>query len=178
VARSLGHPEGQTYALWHLAEALAALGRAPDALRAAEQALDIAQQLGHRGWTATGWRAVGIAREVGGDLDAALDAFTRSLDVSEHLNLFASWAAARSALVLVRLGRLAEAEPLVTRALAEGPPLAHYEARAAQLELAVARGDPDAGTLAAAALRSADAGGMRQHRERLASLARQAGQPA
>jgi DNA-binding SARP family transcriptional activator len=165
LARTLGHPEGQTYALWHTAEALAALDRAAEALVAAEEAVAIAAQIAHRGWTATGWRAVGIARQALGQPEAALDAFARSLSTSKHLNLFASWAAARSALVLVELGRLAEAEPMVERALGAGPPLGHYEARLAQVELAAARADPAVVALAREALRMADAGGMRQHRE-------------
>jgi tetratricopeptide (TPR) repeat protein len=174
LARTLGHPEGQTYALWHSAEALAAAGRVEEASAAGQEALAIAQRLGHRGWTATAWRAVGIAHQTGGDLEAALDAFERSLVVSEHLNLFASWAAARSALVLVGLGRLGEAESHVRRALAEGPPLGHYEGRLAEVELAAATGDPATEALARSALRLADAGGVRQARERLVELAGEA----
>lgn len=171
LARTLGHPEGQTYALWHTAEAYAALGRVAEALVTGREALAIAQTLEHRGWTATAWRAVGIAQQTAGDLDAALDAFERSLAISEHLNLFASWAAARSALVLVGLGRLDEARVRVRRALAQGPPLGHYEGRLAQVELAAARGEPATRALARDALRLADAGGMSQGRERLAALA-------
>jgi tetratricopeptide (TPR) repeat protein len=170
LARTLGHPDGQTYALWHRAEALAALGRVEESLAEGRDALAIAQQLEHRGWTATAWRAVGIAHETGGDLDAALDSFEESLAMSENLNLFASWAAARSAMVLIRLGRLDEARDRVARALAEGPPLGHYEARLAEVELAAATGDPAAATLAREALRRADAGGMRQGRARLVHL--------
>ena len=167
LARSLGHPEGQTYALWHTAEALAALDRGAEALAAGEEALAIAERIAHRGWTATAWRAVGIAHQSLGDPDAALGAFTASADASRHLNLFASWAAARRALVLVELGRLDEAGPLVALALDQGPPLGHFEARLAQVELAAARDDPDVVRLAEHALRSADAAGMRQGRERL-----------
>jgi hypothetical protein len=87
--------------------------------------------------------------------------------------LFASWAAARSALVLTELGRPDEAAPLVRRALAEGPPLGHFEARLAEVELAVARGDQHVLTLVAAALRRADEAGVRQGRDRLAQLAGQ-----
>jgi DNA-binding SARP family transcriptional activator/tetratricopeptide (TPR) repeat protein len=167
LARTLGHPEGQSYALWHTAEALAALDRGAEALAAGEEALAIARQIAHRGWTATAWRAVGIAQQSLDDPEAALGAFTASAKSSTHLNLFASWAAARRALVLVELGRLAEAAPLVDLALAEGPPLGHYEGRWAQVELAAARGDTDVDRLAQNALRMADAAGMRQGRERL-----------
>jgi DNA-binding SARP family transcriptional activator/DNA-binding transcriptional ArsR family regulator len=171
LARTLGHPEGETYALWHRTEALACLGRTQEALAAAEAALDIARRIGHRGWTATAWRALGIARQQAGDLPAALHAFESSLEASEHLNLFASWAAARCALVLIALARLDEAAPLVARAFADGPPLGRYEARLAEVELAVARGDATAAMLAAKALRRADAAGMRQGRARLVELA-------
>lgn len=61
--------------------------------------------------------------------------------------------------------------PLVSRALAEGPPLGHYEARLAQAELAAATEDPRAGELARAALTLADQGGAVQGRPRLADLA-------
>jgi DNA-binding SARP family transcriptional activator len=171
LAQTLGHPEGQTYALWHCAEAYAALGRVEQAAAAAREALSVAERIDHRGWTATAWRALGIAHQCAGQLDAALAAFTCSLAASEHLNLFASWAAARSALVLVALGRPAEAAPLVERALAEGPPLGHFEARLARVELAAACGDESTAELAGAALQLADAAGMRQGRDRLAALA-------
>lgn len=171
LARALGNPEGQTYALWHSAEALSALGRHEAAVAAADEALEIAQRLDHRGWIATGWRALGIAHQGAGELDQARSAFASSLEVSAHLNLFASWAAARCALVLIALGRLTEAEPLVRQALAEGPPLGHYEGRLAEVELAVARDDPAAQPLAARALQLADAGGVRQGRDRLHAIA-------
>ncbi|MDT4919347.1 MAG: hypothetical protein QOI15_249 [Pseudonocardiales bacterium] len=171
LSRALGNPEGETYTLWHTAEALAAAGRADDAGAAAEEAVVIAERIGHRGWTATAYRALGIARQSAGEPSAALAAFEYSLELSEHLNLFASWAAARAALVLVELGRLDAAAPLVRRALAEGPPLAHFEARQAEVELAVAGGDPRARDLATAALRTADEAGVRQGRDRLAEVA-------
>jgi DNA-binding SARP family transcriptional activator len=172
LARTLGNSEGQSYSSWHAAEALAGLQRADEALGSAQEALAIAQRIGHRGWTATGWRALGIAHQSAGDLDLALRAFECSLDSCEHLNLFACWAASRCALVLVALGRLAEAEPFVSRALAEGPELGRYEARLAAAELAAARSADDAGALAREALRLADAAGMRQGRERLVELVR------
>ncbi len=167
LARALGNPEGQTYALWHSTEALSALARHDDALTAAREALEVARRLRHRGWIATGWRALGIAHHGAGELEEARSAFACSLDVSSHLNLFASWAAARCALVLVALGRLGEAEVLVRRALAEGPPLGHFEGRLAEVELAVARSDPRARELASQALRLADVAGVRQGRDRL-----------
>jgi tetratricopeptide (TPR) repeat protein len=167
LARTIGHAEGQTYALWHTTEALAALHRGDEALDTAGEALAIATRIRHRGWTATAWRAVGIAHQARGDPDKALHAFQSSLANSEHLNLFASWAAARSALVLIELGHLAAADSMIHIALKQGPPLGHYEGRLAQVELAAARADPDTTTLAETALAAADAGGVHQDRSRL-----------
>src|SRR5581483_4942961 len=65
LARTLGPPEGQAYAPWH------------------------------RAWTATALRALGIAFGEAGRPAEAEEAFRRSLAMSEHLSLFASWAAAR-----------------------------------------------------------------------------------
>jgi tetratricopeptide (TPR) repeat protein len=159
LARALGHPEGQAYALWHHAEALSAVDRAAEAEADAREALALAERVGHRGWTATSLRALGIALSAQDRLDEAAVAFARSLKTAEHLSLFTSWAAARLALIHVNCGRLAEAEPLVIAALAQGPPLAHYEARLARVELAAARGADDAPQLAADALARAEAGG-------------------
>ena len=172
LARTLGHPEGQAYALWHRTEALAALGREEAAAEAAE-ALAVATRIGHRGWTATAWRAVGLAAQQRGDLEEALHAFRNSLELSEHLGLFACWAAARAAMVLVSRGAPREAVPLVKRALSEGPPLGHYEARWAQVEVAAALGDVAAPVLAREALGRLQTGGVRQGRERLTALAKQ-----
>ncbi len=83
-------------------------------------------RLGHRGWTATSWRAVGIA----------------------------SWAAARAALILIALSHLDHAAPLGDQALTQGPPLGHYEARLAQAELAAATNEPHAVELARPRARS------------------------
>jgi DNA-binding SARP family transcriptional activator/tetratricopeptide (TPR) repeat protein len=170
LARALGHPEGQAYASWHRSEALSALGRGEEAAVAAAEALAIATRIGHRGWTATAWRAVGIAAQERGELEDALHAFRNSLELSEHLGLFAAWAAARAALVLVTSGRPEEAVPLVERALREGPPLGHYEARWAQVEVAAAVGDPAARALAREALDRLAAGGVTQAQERLLAL--------
>lgn len=175
LARTLAHPEGQAYALWHRTEAFAALGRFEDAAAAAAEARGIAEGIGHRGWTATAWRAVGIAAQGRGDLDAALAAFRRSLAVSEHLGLFACWAAARAAMALVALGDAAAARELAERALQEGPPLGHYEARWARVEVAAATGEESLGSLAGEALKQMDAGGVRQGRDRIAALAAASG---
>ncbi len=172
LARSLGHAEGVTYALWHRSEALAALGRADEAAGCAREALAVAGRLGHRGWTATALRALGIALRTGGDLPAAAEAFRRSLDTaSGGLTLFSSWAAAQLALTVIAGGDAGAAGPLVHRALTEGPALAQYEARLARAELACARRWRDAAAVAAHAARLARAGGHLASVPRLEELA-------
>ena len=168
LARELDTAEGQAYALWHRSEALSALGRADEAEADAREALRHAA--GHRGWTATGHRALGIALTTRGELDAAAAAFAASAEVAgESLTLFASWAAARRALVALAAGSTVGVAAWVAHALSVGPPLGHYEARLAEVELAEARDDPAADTLAAAARTLAEAGG---HRASLAGLDR------
>ncbi len=175
TARALGHPEAQAYVLWHRSEALSSLGRAAEAMADAREALALSTRIGHRGWTATAWRAVGIAEQAAGDLDAALASFEFSLQRCENLELFGSWAAARCAMVLTAMGRTGRAADFVERALATGPPLGHYEARLAAVELAAALGDGGAGSLAVDALRRAEAGGVAQHTDRLRRVAAAAG---
>ena len=143
LARDLDLPEGQAYALWHRSEALSALERPDEAEADALEALQIAERVGHRGWTATAHRAHGIALVTRGELDRAADAFASSADVAgDVLTLFASWAAARTALVAVTRGHLRDAAPAVERALGLGPALGGFEARLADVELHAARQDP------------------------------------
>jgi DNA-binding SARP family transcriptional activator len=170
IARSLGHPEGQAYALWHRSESLSALGEGDEAVAEGRLARSIAEQLGHRGWTATAWRAIGIAEQARGKPEAALKAFHQSLELSENLALFGSWAASRAALAAIELGRLGEAEGLVARALSLGPPLGQYEGRMARVELSAARGDEATEKLATEARRYAESGGALAHLERLNQL--------
>lgn len=178
LARDLDSPEAQAYALWHRSEALSGLGRTDEAEADARQALANARSVEHRGWTATAYRALGIALQVRGDLDEAAAAFTASAHAAGHdLALFASWAAARQALVAVAGGKLDVADPLVARALAIGPPLGHYEARLAAAELAAARGSADCATLAESALALARIGGHAVSVPRLTGLTEQAGAP-
>ncbi|GAA0382577.1 hypothetical protein Acor_57360 [Acrocarpospora corrugata] len=171
VALTLGHPEGQAYALWHRSEALSALGRPDAALADGQAALAIARRLRHRGWTATAWRAIGIAHQNVGDLPAALDAFRQSLDLSANLDLFGCWAAARAALACIGMDRLGEADPLVARALVTGPALGRHEARWAAAALAVARQDPDAPAVLRDAVAAASSAGARIYLPHLAELA-------
>jgi tetratricopeptide (TPR) repeat protein len=170
LARSLGHSEGEAYALWHCSEALSALGRTDEALASATSAVAIAERIGHREWTAATLRGLGIAHEAAGDLGEAEAAFRRSLEASDNLSLFASWASARIALVLLARGDAASATPFVARSLEDGPEISRYEAHLAQAELAVATGDPLAGPLIAGALARAEAGGHLVGVRRLATL--------
>lgn len=170
LARSLGNREGQTYALWHRAEALAALDRADDAIRSARAAVDIAEEIRHRGWTATSQRALGIALAARGRHDDALAAFDRSLQSAARLPLFASWAASRIALTLIAAGERDRAAGYVAQALVEGPPLAGYEARLAEVELAAANRSGELGDLATVALRLATEGGHVVSARRLAEV--------
>jgi tetratricopeptide (TPR) repeat protein len=162
---------GQSYALWHRSEALSALGRLDEAEADARRALSIARSAAHRGWTATAYRALGIALHAKGEHADAADAFAASAETAgTELGLFASWAAAREALVAIDRGRFADAERHVAHALATGPPLGHYEARLAAVELAYATGDPGAPTAAESALAAARDGGHEQSAARLAGL--------
>jgi hypothetical protein len=85
LARGLGHIEGQAYALWHRSEILVALGRVDDARATANEADRLARTLGHRGWTVTAQRALGLAAAAAGDHQtaiAALEAGCRRVDPS------------------------------------------------------------------------------------------------
>ena len=158
-ARELGHVEGQSYVLWHHAEALAALGRSDEAQRSAEEALAIARSIRHRGWTATAHRALGVAALQREDLDAAEAQFRQSLEIAAQLELFASWAASGLATVLVHRGLIDEAHEVVRRALSTGPPLAGYEARLAHTRLLTASGAPEAVSATNEAIDQAARGG-------------------
>jgi len=168
LARSLGHADGEAFARWHRSEALTAVGRLDEALHEAGAAREIAERLCHRGWTATAMRAQGIALRAGGDLANAEDAFRTSLVLSGQARLFASWAHAQLALVLIDRGALDEAAVQAAAALAEGPALAHFEARLAACRLN-ARGYavPGAPDLTAALATAARSG----HRSSAAELA-------
>ena len=170
LARTLGHSEGEAYALWHCSEALSGLGRPEEALEAAGAALAIAERIDHREWTAASLRAVGIALQAKGDLAGAEVAFRRSLGASENLSLFAGWACARVAMVLMARGDLAAASAFASAAASQGPGLSRYEGRLAAAEVAVARGDAGAAEVVAQAQRLAEAGGHLVGVERLAKL--------
>ncbi|QJY45228.1 BTAD domain-containing putative transcriptional regulator [Pseudonocardia broussonetiae] len=176
LARDLDAPERCAYALWHRSEALSALGETAEAEADAREALATARGVDHRGWTATAHRALGIALVARGELDdAAAEFAASSAAAGESLTLFASWAAARAALVAVARGALAGVDEMVARALATGPPLGHYEARLAEVELLAAREDPGTAARSADALTVARDGGHTASVERLVQLSGAAG---
>ena len=171
LERSLGHAEGEAYALWHRSEALSGLGRADEALASASGALQIAEGIGHREWTSASLRAVGIALQAAGRYDEAVDAFARSLETGGSIPLFAAWARARMAIGLVGAGRAEEAPPLVVASLAGGDGLTLYEARWADAEVRAALGAPDAAEIARAAAVVVEEGGYLAALPRLRELA-------
>jgi tetratricopeptide (TPR) repeat protein len=171
LARSLGNLDGLAMVLWHHSETLSASGDGDDALEHAREAVSAARSLRHRGWTATAHLALGVARETRGEPDEAEAAYRRSLEGGDPFPLFATWAAARLARLLIGQGRLDEGTRYVAEATREGPALGQYEARLAQAELAVARGDDDAPGIVAEALEQAQAGGHVLSAHRLEQLA-------
>jgi ATP/maltotriose-dependent transcriptional regulator MalT len=152
LARALGDPEDETYALISRALILSILGRHREALADAEKALRIAERLGHREWTCHALWAIGSIRRDAGDLDGAEPPLRRALELADNMPVHASWSGARLAQVLVARGDLEAAEPLVDRALAEALPGVLPEAYLARAELAAARGAPNAGAIAREAL--------------------------
>lgn len=157
--------------LWHHSEVLVECGQAAEALATAEAGLAIAQRIGHRGWTATNLLARGVARAALGDLPGSAAAFEESLSVSgEHLIMFRCWGHARLARVLLARGHVEEADRHVHLALESSPELAQYEARLAQCEVSVRRGEAGAGALVETALQRALAGGHVMSATRLTQL--------
>ena len=140
-ARAVRHPAVEAECLWHRAEALVAVGRAAEAIEAAEEAADIAARIGHAEWTAAAHRGLGIACEAASIPDRAESAYRRSLRAAEGMPMFRAWAAARLGAFLAVQGRLGEAAPHVQAALTGGIPLTRYEARWAQAELLASQGD-------------------------------------
>jgi tetratricopeptide (TPR) repeat protein len=159
LAVSLGEREAEAYALWQRSEALAALGRSEEAVENARTSLAIAEDLRHREWTAAALRALGTAHRTSGDLDGAEDAYGRGFAASEGIVLFRTWHAAGLALTLLEAGRTEEARPWVAEALGGGPPLGLFDARLAEVRLAVATGDPRTDAWAEELRRDAESAG-------------------
>lgn len=171
LSRVLGHAEGECYALTQRTTALAALGRGADAIRDAEGALTLAERLDHQEWTALSLYCLGLARQVEGDGAGAEESYRRGLEVAERIPIHWSFCANRLARVLIARGDLRGAERLLTRSLAEGPPLNAYEARLARAEMLTAQGDPGSGEAARDAIRLAEEGGYLVAVPRLRELA-------
>ncbi len=170
LARNLGYAEGEAMVLWHHAEALAACGRPEEGLATAQEGLALARRLDHRGWTAATLCAVGLCHAALDDSDAAANALEDCLAISEHLVWFRSWAGSRLAQVTLARGDWEAASRHVDGALALGWGLTLYEARLAQCELAVRRGDKEAGMLLDQALELAITGGHLSSAARLQRL--------
>jgi hypothetical protein len=85
--------------------------------------------------------------------------------------LFATWAAARLASCLVRMGGLDEAADALARARSDRSPLGAYEARLAEAELLSARGDDGLAEFATNAAEIAEDGGHLVSAIRLRALA-------
>jgi tetratricopeptide (TPR) repeat protein len=152
VAEELDHGESIAYCLWHRSEAFAALGEPGRAIVDGERALAIAERLRHLEWQAASLCGLGVAHLADGNVIAAEAVLRRALVNAVGIPVFTSWANARLARVLIRTGRLAEAEVAVDKALAQPVASAHYEARLAHVELAAARDDPQFDAIARSAL--------------------------
>ena len=170
LARTLGYAEGEALSLWQYSETLLHAGRPREALEAAEAAVATARRIGHRGWLAPSLLALALAQRAVGDAAAAETTCREALPTSRNLPLFICWAHARLASLLIARGALEEAASHVAEALATGPGLTQYEARLAQCELAVARGDPDANELLGHAEELAVKGGHLISATRLSEL--------
>lgn len=173
LARRLGYADGEAMTLWHHAEVLVGCGRPDEALENAQAGLALGQRLGHRGAMAATSLAMGVAHAALDHPADAIAALQESLRISgEHHVMFRCWGLARLALVLLDQDRLDDAATHVDQALALGPDLARYEGRLARCELAVRRGDDDAGSLIDEALELAVAGGHAMTAHRLEELRR------
>ena len=158
LERALAHPD-EAGALYGRCEALCALGRIEEAMDSAKAAIEIARRIEHREWLGDSLSGLGLARFMAGDLEGAEEVLRECLDL---VGLPVSCkASARLASVLIAGGDLESAELYVDRALAHGPVIWQYEARVARTELALARSDPEAKTLATETLDWLESGGYR-----------------
>jgi tetratricopeptide (TPR) repeat protein len=159
IARILGNPELQAWCLWMRGEPLMSFGRVEEARQNCESALAIARKLGHREYTAAALAELGTALRAGGDLPGAEALLRESLQTAEGIPIFSAFAASRLAAVLLDRGDLDDAEHHAQQAIAEGPPITHFEARLTLARIAAARGDQNARGVAAEALSLAEAAG-------------------
>jgi DNA-binding SARP family transcriptional activator/predicted negative regulator of RcsB-dependent stress response len=159
IARILGNPELQAWCLWMRGEPLMSFGRVEEARQNCESALAIARKLGHREYTAAALAELGTALRAGGDLPGAEALLRESLQTAEGIPIFSAFAASRLAAVLLDRGDFDDAEHHAQQAIAEGPPITHFEARLTLARIAAARGDQNARGVAAEALSLAEAAG-------------------
>lgn len=170
LARMLGHAEGITFAQWHRSEVLAALGQLDEGQEAATEALEIAHRLDHRGWTATALLGVGTIQAAAEDTPAAATTFRNALQTAHGLPLFASWAAARLGLVMLKSAHLAEAADLAARASSHAPGLARYEVDLLTVAVAIAAERPQAAQLRRTAMHACHTGGHHRVQRAIATL--------
>ena len=146
LARDLGTPEGQAYALWHRSEALSALGpgRRGRGRRAGGAGRRPCGRPPRLDRDRPGGRSASRCRRRSGSTRPARRSAESAQAAGETLTLFASWAAARCALVAVALGRLDDAARV--GATGRWPPGRRWGTTRrgwAQVELAAARGTDD-----------------------------------
>ncbi len=159
LERSLGQPEGEAGCLWFRSEVLCALGRVEEAGKDARAALALGQELEHRETISNALRALAGCCRAESDLDGAEAALRRALEIAAALPVQLHLNEAVLASVLVERGNLQEAERYANQAIDDGIGMAKFESRLVLAEVALARGDPDAESLAAEAFTLADAGG-------------------
>ncbi|MGH8900187.1 MAG: BTAD domain-containing putative transcriptional regulator [Egibacteraceae bacterium] len=172
LERTLGNVDGEMWSLATRCLPLIALERYEEAKETCEAALAIARRLGHREVTAAGFVGLGMIAQTEGHLDRAEVLFREAEDMGRGMPIFSSWAAARLAFLLIAQNDLDAAEFWVSHALTGAVFFALYEARLAKVELAVAKGDPEACAIATEALELAEAGGHLVSAARLRELIR------
>jgi len=175
LARMLGFPEGECYALLQRVFPLAHLGRIKEAIADAEGAVALAGRLGHREWLSAATAGRATAHQAAGEVEAAEADFRSALELAEGMPIHTAVAASGLAGLLATTGRAPEAVPLVERALAASQRNrgARHSALLAQAEVAAALAEPGAAELAALALGEAEKAGHSMSVPRLRTLAGQ-----
>ncbi len=153
-----GARAGESFARIAVAQIALPCGRYGVALREAAAALDIARAIDHREWTAAALSMLGRARLGCGDAAGALRLHEELVAIAESLGTAPWLCEARHNLAedLIALGRTAEADSLVSVAIADGRELAFHVVRALtlQAELQLRRSDASAALATARAAMS------------------------
>jgi len=126
-------------------------------------ALDLAQAGSHRKWTTIALRFLGILALRTGDGSGAREHLRAAVKAADGMPIHAAVGCAHLAIATARLGDVGEAGRLVDRAFAEaerGWPYTLHEVRLARVEVAAARGDPEASRMVAEALAEAEREGF------------------